>query len=149
MANGPNLLAARLRSAGPAISAALLTAEAITVKEALAAAVRLSSGGHSLAQLRAAGHPYARRAPDPSFDASVINVQSGEFLRAWRSAGPSLVGGVVKSRVVNNSAPAKYMGGTRTMIARPIDRAIRAAVSPDRNRRLARLRRAVRKGILG
>ena len=149
MANGPRLLATRLRAAGPKISAALLAAEAITVKEAMQAATRLSSGGYSLAQLRAAGHPYARRAPDPSFDAAIINMQSGEFLNAWRSAGPYRVGGVVKSKIVNNSRPAKYMSGTKTMIARPIDKAILAAVSPDRKKRIARIRQAIRKSILG
>ena len=44
MANGSNLLAARLRSAGPAISAALLTAEAVIVSVSEASDASANAG---------------------------------------------------------------------------------------------------------
>lgn len=144
----PKQLAAHFRRAAAAVPSAIVAAEQQTVKDALANAAALSSGGSSLAQLRVAGHPYSRQRPNPAYDAAIINVQSGRFRADWRGQGPRTIGGVVTSHVVNASPEAKYMQGTRRMIARPIADAIRSSVAASRAARLARLRQALRRVLL-
>lgn len=117
----------------------LRAAESQTVADALAEAVRLSSGPMTAAMLRAAGHPYARRRPT-SPNPQVVNVQTGRLVRSWRPVRPTLSAGTVTSAVVNSSPEAAYLVGTRRMIPRPIDEAVKKAVQPAR---VVRLQKAI------
>lgn len=139
----PAQAAARFARVGRELEANVLAAEAVTVKQGKAEAVRLSSGPLSTAQLRRMGHPYARRAPT-SPNPQVINVQRGAFRAGWTGDGPTVTAGGVVSRIYNTSGEAKYLLGTRTAIARPIREAIIKAVQPDR---IKRLNRAVRQAV--
>jgi len=141
----PKAAALHFRRAEAAVPAAVLAAETEMVKAAKEAAVRLSSGQYSAAQLRAAGHPYARRAPNAAYDAAIINAQTGRFRSAFAPILPVLSGGTVRSAVINNSPEARYMTGTRSMIARPIAARTQQTVQPAR---LLRLRRAIRRAYL-
>lgn len=144
----PKQAAAHFRRAATAVPPAIIAAEQVTVKEALTNAGKLSSGPNSAAQLKAAGHPYSRQRPNPAYDAAIINVQSGRFRAAWRGTGPKAIGGIVTSHIVNASPEAKYMTGTKRMVARPVADAIRASVAASRTARLARLRQALRRVLL-
>jgi hypothetical protein len=73
------------------------------------------------AQIAAAGYPYAKRfpvnsAPSPDY---IINIQTGEFLKAWKSLA-TLQSGAWVIVCWNDSTYAKYMAGTRLMRKRPI-----------------------------
>ena len=141
----PKQAVAHFRRAASAVQPAVIAAETETVKEALAEAVHLSSGPHSAAQLRAAGHPYGRGNRNVSYAAEIINMQSGAFRTAWSGVNPALSGSRIVSRAVNNSAPAKFLAsGTRNMVARPIGNAVQQAVQPGR---IARLKQAVRAAL--
>ena len=127
----PKEYAAHCRKAAAKISVGTAQAQAETVKNALKVAGTLSSGPHSTAQLRAAGHPYARLHPNPAYAAQIINVQTGRFKNAWASTGPVLSMGILISHVVNTSPEAGFLAnGTENMIARPIAQAIADAVQP-------------------
>ena len=138
--------AAHFRRAASRIAPQVVSAEKGTLKEAKADAVKLSSGPHSTAQLRAAGHPYARRAPNAAYDAAIINVQSGRFRAAWKTIAPAAGLGGIVSRLVNGSPEAKYMSGTKTTIARAVGQRIASDVQPAR---ILRLRRALQAVFLG
>jgi hypothetical protein len=139
----PKQFAAHLRQIPARAGAAIIAAEQQTVQEGMSAAYQLSSGRNSLA-----GHPYSAARPNPAYNPAIINVQSGRFRAAWKSTGPVSIGGRVVSKIINDSPEAKYMSGTKRMVARPIATAIRAAVEPDRQKRLARIRAAVLRSIL-
>jgi hypothetical protein len=69
-------------------------------------------------------HPYARRhgkVKRPN-DPVTINFQTGAFLQAWRSEGPSPAGGGGLSGTVFNTDPkADWLHrGTRKMLGRPV-----------------------------
>jgi len=96
---------------------------------------------YSLAQLRQMGHPYARRAPHPPKPAHIINRQSGAFRAGFKVAYRPNIDGATAT--VYNVVPyAKFMLGTRYMIARPVlDEAIRRTKAErDRNIKNARRR---------
>ena len=130
---------AHFSRAATALVRTVLSAEAQTVREANAAAVQAASGPHSTAQLKAAGHPYARRAPNPAFDAAIVNVQSGRFRAAFRALASRLVSGVVKSSVVNNSPEARFLTGqpTRYMVGRALASRVQRTVQRGRAARIA------------
>lgn len=132
----PKALSARFRRAATLIHPAFIAAEAVTVKEAAAAAIRQSSGTSSTKALRQAGHPFAVRAPNPAFDPAVINSQSGSFRAAWIPVQPSLSGSKIVCGVVNRDRAAKYLSGTRTMIPRTVGDAVRASVASARRARI-------------
>lgn len=94
----------------------------------------------SLAQLRKMGHPYAVRNPRPPVRAHIINRQSGALYGAWRVNVKKNPDGITCT--VMNTAPwAKYMLGTKKMIARPIlDEAV-ARTKAERDRNLHNARR--------
>ena len=100
------------------------------VKGALEDARAMSSGPFSLAQLRRLGHPYAvRNAGLFSFAPAVVNLQSGEFRRAWQADAPKVSdsGTRVTARLSNQSGVADYLQyGTQFMVPRPIKQAVEA-----------------------
>ena len=138
----PAAAAAHFRRAAAAVRPAVIAEEQQAVQQAKAKAVALSSGPHSTAQLRAAGHPYSRRKPDASYDAAIINVQTGAFRGAWQTASPIGDGSRITGGAVNRDRAAKYMSGTKNMIARPIGAAVQRSL---RLPRLIRLQSAVRR----
>lgn len=126
-----------------ALEREVIAAENASADEALKLFTKLSSGGISTKRLRLMGHPYARRAPQ-SLDPSVINAQSGKFRDSWKKTSARMMGRDLSTSVVNTDKTAKYMLGTNRMIARPIDQAVAAMMRP---RRLARLQKALLKGV--
>ena len=141
----PAQFSRHMAKAAAALPRTLAAAEGASLKQAKALAVTLSSGTLTRAELRRRGHPYAVRNPT-SPNPQVINAQSGAFRAAWVVRAPVVTGGGVVSSVANISAPARYMGGTRFMVARPLPEAVQAAV---RAARLVRTRRAVERAWLG
>ncbi len=97
---------------------AALEAEA---REAMAEAVRLSSGPvHTARSLRLAGHPYARRSPRAA--ALPLGQISGRLRSSWRMFRRE-AGGTTTWTVQNVSPEAAHAlapFGTRRMIARPV-----------------------------
>ena len=118
----------------------LAAAEAVTLQEAKARAILLSSGTLSTAELRKRGHPYARRNPT-SPNPQIINVQSSVFRQAYTTPPPVATASGITARVVNVAPFSGYMRGTRLMVARPLPQAVQLAV---RVRRLARTAGAIR-----
>jgi hypothetical protein len=99
----------------------------------------------SLEELRRRGHPYAKRhfkgrfrggLPAPPF---VINNQGGDLNRSWRSRVVVIAGNAVGT-VYNIALHARYMMGTKKMIARPI---LTEAMRRVRSRLVKRFRGAV------
>ena len=141
----PAAAAAHFRRAAAAVRPAVIAEEQQAVQQAKAKAVALSSGPHSTAHLRAAGHPYSRRRPDASYDAAIVNFQTGSLRSAWQAALPAVSGDSVVGGVVNRDRAAKYMSGTKRMIERPVAAAVQR---PLRLPRLKRLKSAVRRIFL-
>mgnify|MGYP001575296866 CR=1 FL=1 len=118
---------------------AVRAAERESGEEALKVAQELSSGPYTSAMLKALGHPYATRAPNPPQDAGVINRQLGEFYNSWRLRAPRRVGTVMRTRLVNVSYHAAFLEkGTRLMIARPIKEAIATRMENTRRKIMRR-----------
>lgn len=99
----------------------------------------LSSGPYSLKRLRRMNHPYRR--PPHGIGAArpeVINVQSGRFREEWRMVNwtsPGQKSGYGITVKLENRAPhARYMGGTKRMVHRPIMRAIVQTVMPEQRK---------------
>jgi len=103
----------------------------------------LSQGPLSSATLRALGHPYAMRDPRPPLDPAMVNRQTGRFLSSWKYQ-TELSGNMVSLFVYNDAPWAKYMLGTRKMIARPI---LKKLVELEAPARFERLRRAFGKVV--
>ena len=141
----PAQFAVKMGQIGNALQSQVLAAECQNLQNADRAAVRLSSGPHSTAQLRAAGHPYARRRPNPAYDAAILNIQGGGFVRDWRTDGPRRGTGGIVSRLTNSNKVVKYLKGTKNTVARPVVNAIIKAVQPKRkNLLVAAVRAALR-----
>jgi hypothetical protein len=123
----------------------LVVAESQSVKEAQRQAIVFSSGTITTATLRAAGHPFAVRAPNSAYNPSLINTQGGLFAASWRGIAPVVSPGNIVSSVVNIDPKSIFMMGTRLMVKRPIGDKVKNAVQP---RRLARIRKAVQSAWL-
>ena len=105
----------------------------------------------SLADLRRAGHPYARLHPGRlPVAAHIINKQLGKFHRSWR--WNFIVGGNMnaKGTIWNAAKYAKFMLGTKYMIERPVlkEALKRTESERDQNIKVAR-GRAYRQPIRG
>lgn len=130
-----------LRKKATELAREVARAEQDSAQDALRIARELSSGTLSTRQQRAMGHPYSRRRPQLRHSAFVVNRQSGRFRAGWRIQRAGNV-----TRLVNDSPEAKFMTaqGTKRMIGRPIQEAIRARLLVSRTMRIAR---AVGKGL--
>lgn len=133
----------RAETLGPALRRAVRDSGA----DLLAACRKRSRGALSYPVLRALGHPYARRhGPRGLLDPAVVNAHRGRFLAGWRSLFSESRDGA-EAEVRNDSPAAKYMGGTRTMVERPVAREALKDVAPKLGRRLERaLDRALGEG---
>ncbi len=99
---------------------------------------RLSSGPYKTAQLRQMGHPYSRRRPAPPMHPAIINVQTGRFRNSWRIEA-RLTGTRLQLSVDNTSPEARFLlHGTRKMIARPYEQALKNLVEAAMPRIVAR-----------
>ena len=136
----PAQFSAHMTKAVAALPKRLIAAEAVTLQEAKARAILLSSGTLSTAELRKRGHPYARRNPT-SPNPQIINAQTGVFRQAYTTPPPVPSASGVTASVVNVARYSGYMRGTRLMVARPLPQAVQLAV---RVRRLARTAGAIR-----
>ena len=140
----PAQFSAHMTKAVAALPKRLVAAEAVTLQEAKARAILLSSGTLSTAELRKRGHPYARRNPT-SPNPQIINAQTGVFRQAYTTPPPVPSASGVTASVVNVARYSGYMRGTRLMVARPLPQAVQLAV---RVRRLARPAGAIRTAFL-
>ena len=140
----PAQFSAHMTKAAAALPKRLVAAEAVTLQEAKARAILLSSGTLSTAELRKRGHPYARRNPT-SPNPQIINAQTGVFRQAYTTPPPVATASGVTASVVNVARYSGYMRGTRLMVARPLPQAVQLAV---RVRRLARTAGAIRTAFL-
>lgn len=73
---------------------------------------------YSLATLRKMGHPYKSKAPG-GLKPGVINVQSGDFFRAFKVIGPVRATGAVTIWVENDSSTGERLEAGGRMIKRP------------------------------
>lgn len=90
-----------------------------------------SSGPFSLPELAAAGHPYARRRPNPAYDPAIINVHRGRFRAGWQAVSAFAYRGGRTAFILNLSDVAGYLKtGTRFMVRRPVDVLTMADVEP-------------------
>lgn len=76
---------------------------------------------HSLKDLAAMGHPYAKRDPhNPHDPPEQVHVQSGDLIRGRKVIAPHDTSNGVEAEVVNVSPEDVWIQlGTETMIARP------------------------------
>ena len=135
------------------IKAKRIDADKRTTKDGVDIAIQLSSGPNTLAMLRRAGHPYARRAPNPAYDPSQVNDQGGPFARSWRSAvlwgRPAIFNvdpiaryleqkGATQTTYFDDGRPIlpPVWSGRSKMVPRPIDEAIVTRLGPIRRRNL-------------
>lgn len=94
-----------------------------------------SSGTLSYAEMARQDHPYAKRHRTVRQPGYIINRHTGEFYAGWRKEGLS---------IINDSSHARFMGGTSTMVARPIDAYIALQMEQSIRRMIEyRLRRVV------
>lgn len=107
-----------------------------SAQDAHAALVEQSSGTTTTKTLRRMGHPFARRDPQTPMDPSVINAQTGDYRDAWTQQPAEVTRSTVTVRVTNSDRAARFMGGTRRMVARPIIAAVKERLTADRHRRL-------------
>ena len=140
----PAQFSQHMTKAVAALPKRLVAAEAVTLQEAKARAILLSSGTLLTAELRRRGHPYARRNPT-SPNPQIINAQTGVFRQAYTTPPPVATASGITARVVNLAPYSGYMRGTRLMVARPLPQAVQLAV---RVRRLARTAGAIRTAFL-
>lgn len=131
-------LADRYKNLIPVVRRNLIGAVRESAKEAKQEAIRFSSGTASKADLRRAGHPFARRRPQAvAFPPFLINKhRPNGFAMKWRSSLPMVRGNRITARVFNISEVAKYMDGTKYMIPRPVADAVLAIVLPAHEQRI-------------
>jgi hypothetical protein len=124
---------------------ALYDAERASAKDAMQQAVKASSGPLTSIVLAAKGHPYATRHPQAPPDPAIINKQTGRLAASWQTSAVWMPQhGFWSFIVYNNSPEAKFMAGTRYMVARPLPSLVLGKIAPRRNRRLLA---AVRKAL--
>ena len=110
-------------------------AERQTARDAKVAAVKLSSGSLTYADLRRRGYPYATRNPT-SPNPEVLNQHDGSVAGGWTITFTS---SPRETRVdVTNSSPwiTMLLGGTPFTVPRRIDQGILRAVAATRLKRL-------------
>lgn len=100
-----------------------------------------SSGGASLALLRKADHPYARRHGRPKLAPDIINRQTGTFMASWKRGTITSLNGGLTADIFNTDPKAGYLeqlypppSKTR-MFARPVDARSLAEALPTIERR--------------
>ena len=94
----------------------------------------LSEDDHTLAMLRAMGHPYGFTHPAQIHEPDeIIHRQNGELLAGLRVQPPSgNAGGIIRGRVYNDSITDKWIQqGTTLMRARPYMKYIEETYGPE------------------
>lgn len=110
-----------LNQLATSFSDAIKSAFADVMEDTRKEALRLSSGGLTYAQLRAADHPYAVRHGEALVDPSVINRHNGGFYNRWQSPTVASSGDELTGMLVNDSNVADFLQyGTSKMVPRPI-----------------------------
>lgn len=149
----PQQAAEALRKKARNLRREVLNAENKNLDIALEVARSLSSGPFSSAALAALGHPYAKGDPNPPADTAIINAQSETGLREnWQKQPVTYRAGKFSGKIYNTSPHAKYFDekqypeGTRSMVARPVQKRIREKIQ---KRRMLRLRQAIKRALKG
>jgi len=145
----PDQYCAKILQIAKALETEVRRAEEATAKECVQMYVQASGGPYSLRQLARMGHPYGKGLDRKVFrlvsrlDPTIINDQTGNFRRAWFMQ--RYYSRNSKIQVINNTKEARFMLGTKRMIARRIDQRVTDLIEPIRNRRLlAALQKALR-----
>lgn len=90
---------------------------------------------YTLAELRDMGHPYATRNPRPPMRPHVLSAHSRELHGSW-AWNFGWTGDGWRVTVYNSAPHAKYMRGTKYMIARPVlEEAFKRTASLRKRRR--------------
>jgi hypothetical protein len=118
-----------------ALSKELLGAVEKTAAQGLIEAQLLSQGPLSQPTLDKEDNPYAKRHGTPQRDPSIINEQTGDFLRSWDTVFADIYGDSIESAIVNDSPEADYLnqtwGGSKsTMFRRPVKDKVEELVTP-------------------
>lgn len=129
-------LSRRLNALPGKMRRSLAAAELQTARDAKRLAIQYSSGGHSLADLARAGHPFSRSRPNSAYDPSIINRHTGLFASSWQNPTQQSTGNVIVTTVLNLSPESAYLQGTKHMVARSIGLQVMADLSAVRRRRL-------------
>jgi hypothetical protein len=127
------------------VTRAVVRSEKETLEKAHELLIKQSSGKISTKELRRMGHPFARRAPQDSPPADIINSQSGEFKGKWRNRGVKTTSKGTSGKVRNISRKAGFMHGTPLMVKRSVVEAVKKKI---RRQRRQRLRKYLNEGIL-
>ena len=116
------------------------------IKAAMKFAKSMSKGKYKSVQLARMGHPYATRNPRPPAPTELINRQTGKFLNSFKTdSNLNAINGNWRALLENSSPEAHYLiSGTKTMIERPIDKAV--SLIMEKRFRLA-IQDAIRTGL--
>jgi hypothetical protein len=139
-----------LRSRPRKIEDALRKAETENARDGVRIAQKQSSGPYSQAQLTAADHPYATRRRNrvtksgkqitmgiAGYPLDVVNFQTGEFFSRWQYSGPWNFGGMLTTRILNDSRVAHWLdAGTKFMVARSFRKTILKQLKERRRKRV-------------
>jgi hypothetical protein len=122
---------AMLRTVDKRANEALLVAVGAMAHETKALCIKLvSADDHTLAQLAALGHPYAKRSPQAIHDPiEQVHQHKGELVAGMTETRPVARKGRISARVYNSAQPLDtwIQNGTRTMVARPYMAFVRRA----------------------
>ena len=133
-----------------AIDSNIRDAENITARQAKQLFLQSSRGPYKQKTLTAMGHPYGRKKSSrimltvANIDPTIINIQSGNFLRRWGVNKCKKSGNKLLTQVLNSSVEAKYMLGTKRMVPRRIDLRVAKQITAFR---INRARIALRAGL--
>ena len=93
----------------------------LTQETAMVNADRASSGPFKQPYLDYMGNPFSKRRPNPAFDPTIINEQTGAFRRAWRKGVLTAHALGVDASVRNADPKADWLkDGTETMVKRDV-----------------------------
>lgn len=145
----PAQCAAELGRRIMALKVGLMAAERQNLIDGVKLAQEASSGPYSSKVLAEKGHPYSLRNPNPPQDPAIVNFQTGDFFRGWKSRVPRVQGGNIVSKIVNIDPKAQDVAqgistGRKLSVPRPIVNHIMKQLRPIR---LRRLQQAVRSAL--
>lgn len=137
-------VAKRMLHRAQSIRGGLEKANRETLEEARKTAVGFSQG-RSYDPRRDKSRPYSLRRPHPRLPAFIVNKQTGEFERSWKT-DHSGSGFLFRGRLYNDSRQAAFFAGqpTRWMIGRPILQEVNKVIL---GKRRSRMRQTVREGL--
>jgi len=141
----PRDAAAYLRRGAQQLRRGIRRAEGATMRDALTAAKRYSSGMVTRQYFAQHDNPLARRHGSPQLDVLPLNIRGGSIFGGWRVSGGRIVDGALVYTLTNVSPHAGYQfdpeseqpdGGTKFTFGRPVPQAVAEDITPGRIDRL-------------